>query len=170
MNQTDRVPKKTTRITVTTQMLHYSHIHLRLIWSEDNCQVQHTAGFISSLVIPLANKQNTAPPYQETFDSRQHVHVALCSCYYSVGEEDKSVLSDRFNNRTSPVTDESEIFLFLLIITQIEHDIRGNVQEYWPATEQFLTTFTARVTCDRITHSLNISTCQSKRHRHLPQL
>jgi hypothetical protein len=50
---------------------------------------------------------------------------------------------DRFDNRTSPVTDNtgSEIFLCLVIITQIERDRWDSLQDYWTATEQFLTAF-----------------------------
>jgi hypothetical protein len=50
---------------------------------------------------------------------------------------------DRLDNGTSPVTDsnESKMFLFLVIISQTEHGIWNSLQDYWIVIEDSLTLF-----------------------------
>jgi hypothetical protein len=46
-------------------------------------------------------------------------------------------------DRPSPLPDvtDSEIFLFLGIIIQMDHDIRDRIRDYWVTSEKFLTPF-----------------------------
>jgi hypothetical protein len=67
--------------------------------------------------------------------SKQHFHVAFCSCYYSAGERDQQYL-DFLENGPSAVLDatDSETFMFLVIIIQMGHDICDNLKDCWLTT------------------------------------
>jgi hypothetical protein len=64
---------------------------------------------------------------------------------------------DMLDNGSSSAPDitECEMFLFLVIIVQMGHDIRDSLKHYWTVTEQFCTPFYSKtMTHDRFLHIL----------------
>jgi hypothetical protein len=65
---------------------------------------------------------------------------------------------DSLEDGPSPLPDVtySEIFLFLMIITQMGHNIRDRIRDYWATAEQFLTShYGHTLKRDRFLHILS---------------